>query len=88
MTEIIYFLWHAQTGEYCPERGSGNGVVRFGKVDKAYKRRVGGKVAKSCSRRTTNIVSVVERLLADHYYCSAESLIQLLTKSGILFCIP
>ena len=29
-------LWHAKTGEYCPEKGSINGVVRFGKVDKAY----------------------------------------------------
>ena len=27
---------HAKTGEYCPEKGSINGVVRFGKVDKAY----------------------------------------------------
>ena len=31
-----HFLWHAKTGEYCPEEGSINGVVRFGKVDKAY----------------------------------------------------
>ena len=29
-------LWHAKTGEYCLEEGSINGVVRFGKVDKAY----------------------------------------------------
>ena len=29
-------LWHAKTGEYCPEEGSINGVVRFGKIDKAY----------------------------------------------------
>ena len=29
-------LWHAKTGEYCPEEGSINGVVRFGKVDEAY----------------------------------------------------
>ena len=29
-------MWHAKTGEYCPEEGSINGVVRFGKVDKAY----------------------------------------------------
>ena len=29
-------LWHAKTGEYCPEEGLINGVVRFGKVDKAY----------------------------------------------------
>ena len=29
-------LWHAKTGEYCPEEGWANGVVRFaGKVDKA-----------------------------------------------------
>ena len=31
-----HILWHAETGEYCPEEGSVNGVVRFGKVDKAY----------------------------------------------------
>ena len=29
-------LWHAKTGEYRPEEGSINGVVYFGKVDKAY----------------------------------------------------
>ena len=29
-------LRHAKTGEYCPEEGSINIVVRFGKVDKAY----------------------------------------------------
>ena len=28
--------WHSKTGEYCPEEDSINGVVRFGKVDKAY----------------------------------------------------
>ena len=31
-----HIIWHAKTGEYCPEEGSINGVVRFGKVDKAY----------------------------------------------------
>ena len=31
-----HILWHAKTGEYCPEEGSINGVVRFDKVDKAY----------------------------------------------------
>ena len=29
-------LWHAKTGEYCPEESLINGVVHFGKVDKAY----------------------------------------------------
>ena len=29
-------LWYAKTDEYCPREGSINGVVRFGKVDKAY----------------------------------------------------
>ena len=29
-------LWHAKTGEHYPEDDSFNGVVRFGKVDKAY----------------------------------------------------
>ena len=29
-------MWHAKTGEYCPEDGSINGVVRVGKVDIAY----------------------------------------------------
>ena len=29
-------MWHAKTGEYCPEEGSINGVVRFGKVDRTY----------------------------------------------------
>ena len=27
-------MWHAKTGEYCPEEGSINEVVRFGKADK------------------------------------------------------
>ena len=30
-----HLLWHAKTGEYSPEKSSINGVVRFGKVDKA-----------------------------------------------------
>ena len=29
-------MWNKKTGEYCPEEGSVNGVVRFGEVDKAY----------------------------------------------------
>ena len=32
-----HILWHVKMGEYCPEGVSINGVVRFGKVDKAYK---------------------------------------------------
>ena len=32
-----HILWHVKTGEYCPEEGSINGVVRFGKVDKSYR---------------------------------------------------
>ena len=31
-----HIMWHAKTGEYCPEEAAINGVVRFGKVDKAY----------------------------------------------------
>ena len=31
-----HILSHAKMGDYCPEKGSINGVVRFGKVDKAY----------------------------------------------------
>ena len=31
-----HILWQAKTVEYCPEEGSINRVVRFGKVDKAY----------------------------------------------------
>ena len=31
-----HILWRAKTGEYCLEEGSINGVVRVGKVDKAY----------------------------------------------------
>ena len=29
-------LWYAKSGEYCPEEGSINEIVRFGKFDKAY----------------------------------------------------
>ena len=28
-------MWHAKTVEDCPEEGSINAVVRFGKIDKA-----------------------------------------------------
>ena len=31
-----YTLWQARTGEYCPEDGLVNDIVRFDKVDKAY----------------------------------------------------
>ena len=31
-----HIMWHAKTGAYCPEERSINGVVRFGKIDKAY----------------------------------------------------
>ena len=31
-----HILWYAKTGEYCPEEGSINGVIRFGKVDNTY----------------------------------------------------
>ena len=30
-----HILGHAKSGEYCPEEGSINGVVRFGKVHKS-----------------------------------------------------
>ena len=58
-----HILWHAKADEYCPEEGSINGVVRFGKVDKAYIERNSFFRASSCNRRTTNIIqeSVVER---------------------------
>ena len=36
MTEIIFCGTPKRTGEYCPKEGLVNGVVRFGKVDKAY----------------------------------------------------
>ena len=29
-------MWHAKTGKYCLEEDSINGVVCFGKVDKAH----------------------------------------------------
>ena len=38
MNEIIIY-GTPKPGEYCPEEGSINGVVRFGKVKKAYKER-------------------------------------------------
>ena len=31
-----HIRWHAKTGGFCAEEGSGNGVVRFGKIDEAY----------------------------------------------------
>ena len=54
-------LWHPKTGEYCPKEGSVNGLVRFGKVAKQYIQRIHFFRANSCSRRITNIISVVER---------------------------
>ena len=55
-----HILWRTKTGEYGPEEGSVSGVVRFGKVDKTYIRRNSFFRANSCSRRITNIISVVE----------------------------
>ena len=40
MTEIILCGTVRKTGEYLPEEGSVNGVIRFGKVDKEYLHRV------------------------------------------------
>ena len=36
MNNRDHILWHAKTNKYCSEDGSVNGVVRFGKVEKAY----------------------------------------------------
>ena len=60
--DLKHIMWHTKTGEYCPEEGSINGVVRFGKVDKAYVERNSFFRASSCNRRITNIISVVERV--------------------------
>ena len=53
-------MWYAKTGEYCPEEGSVNGVVRFGKIDKAYRTYNGIRFfrANSCTRRITTFISV------------------------------
>ena len=45
-----HILWYAKTGGYCPEEGSVNRVVRFGKVDKAYIQRNMSFRVNSCSR--------------------------------------
>ena len=39
MNDRYNILWLAKTSEYCPEESLINGVVRFGKVDKAYMQR-------------------------------------------------
>ena len=65
-------MWHAKTGEYCPEEGSVNGVVSFGKVDKAYIKRFLFFRASSCSRQITNIISVVERFGRKLLYSSGR----------------
>ena len=54
-------LWHAKTGEYCPEEGSVNEFVRFGKVDKAHIERDSFLPRQLLYRRITNIILVVER---------------------------
>ena len=51
----------AKTGEYCPEEGSVNGVVRFRKSIKQTYNEVHLFRARSCSRRITNIILVVKR---------------------------
>ena len=45
-------LRHAKTGERSPEKGSVNGVKRFGEVDKAYKPRAGLRHAVVCPNVT------------------------------------
>ena len=57
-----HIMWHAKTGEYCPEEGSINGVVSF--LVRSIKHTCSGIRffrASSCNRRITNIISVVER---------------------------
>ena len=55
-------FWHPKAGEYFPEEGSVNGVVRFGKVDKVDTNGINFFRTNSCSRRRiTKIMLVVER---------------------------
>ena len=56
-------MWYAKTGEYCPEEGSVNGVIRFGKIDEAYRTYNGIRFfrANSCTRRSTTSISVLKR---------------------------
>ena len=63
MNDRDNILWHAKTGECCPEADSVNGIVRFGKVDKAYIRRNSSLSRQLLyySGRIKNIISVVER---------------------------
>ena len=54
-------FWYVKTRKYCPEEGLINGVVSFGRVDKAYVHGIRFLSANSCSRRITNITLLVER---------------------------
>ena len=56
-----HLLWHATKGERSSEEGSINGVVRFGKVDKAYIKRARFFRANTCRCRITYITSVVKQ---------------------------
>ena len=53
-------MWRAKTGECCPEEGSINGVVRSGKVDKAYN---SGIFVCSASTPLSNESQIVNRLM-------------------------
>ena len=55
-----HILWHAKAGEYCPEEGSINGVVRFSKVDKAYIQQ-NSFLPRQLLQPTNHIILVVER---------------------------
>ena len=61
MNDRDHSLWHAKTGEYCPETSLISGVARFGRTDKPYIQVNTFFRASSCNRRIINIVSVVER---------------------------
>ena len=54
-------FWYVKTREYCPEEGSINGIVRFGRVDKAYIHGRNSILQRQLSRQITNITLLVER---------------------------
>ena len=66
-------LWPIKTGEYCPEKDLVNGDVRFGKkVKKDTYDGINFFRANSCSKRITDIISVVDQFCQNYSFPPAK----------------
>ena len=74
LDDCYHLRWYSDASEYLPQEGAVNGVVRLPEVYEAYEE--GHTLAFrpiSCSLRTTNIMSVVERFGRNPHCSSGNS---------------